>query len=113
MAKRIVVEWPVGFFGSGRNFLSARFSTEDKMPVIVGGREPVTLSIAPRDNSHARIQAPTSPPWVPRLAIRFVPCRDRSRTGWAAGLLLRSRHVVTLTVRQPGEPDRTLRVGRV
>lgn len=83
------------------------------MPVIVEGRNPVTLSIAAGDNSHARIQAPTSPPWVPHLAIRFVPCPDRARTVWAAGLLLRNRHVVTLTVRQSGEPDRTPQVGRV
>jgi hypothetical protein len=83
------------------------------MPVIVEGRKAVTLSIAAGDSSHARIQAPTSPPWVPHRVIRFVPCGDRSRTVWPAGLLLRSRHVVTLTVRQSGEPNRTLHVGRV
>jgi hypothetical protein len=83
------------------------------MPLILEGHKPVTLSITARDSSHARLQAPTSPPWTPHLAIRFVPCQDKPRTSWAAGLLLRNRLPVTLIVHQSGEPERRLRVGRV
>jgi hypothetical protein len=104
---------PVGFFGAGRDFLAPSFTRQDKMPLIVEGQKAVTLSITARDSSHARLQAPTSPPWTPQIEIRLVPCRDQPRTAWAAGLLLRNRRPVTLIVRQSGEPERRLRVGRV
>jgi hypothetical protein len=116
---------PVGFFGTGRNFLKltpaagyykrqwggARLET--KTPLIAEGHMPVTLSIAPRDRPRARLLAPTSPPWAPYVEIRFVPCPGQARTTWAAGFLLRDRRPVRLTVRRSGEPDRQLRVGRV
>jgi hypothetical protein len=109
----------------GRNFLKATAAAgyykrqwegarlETKTPLIAEGHEPATLSIAPRDRPHARLQAPTSPPWAPHVEIRFVPCPDQARTVWAAGFLLRNRLPVRLRVRRSGEPDRWLRVGRV
>jgi hypothetical protein len=104
---------PVGFYGTGRDFLSPHFTKQDKMPLIVEGHEPITLSITEQDSSHARLQAPTPKRWAPYTEIRFVPCADKARTAWAAGLLLRNRQPVTLIVRRSGEPDRMLRVGRV
>jgi hypothetical protein len=104
----------VGFYGSGRNFLAGRFTRRTKSPVIVEGRDPVTLAIAPEDRWHARLLASTSPvPFAPYVEIRFVPCRDQARTTWPAGFQLRNRMPVTVIVHQAGEPDRTLRVGRV
>jgi hypothetical protein len=116
---------PVGFFGSGRDFLHATRSSayyrrqwdgaklEEKTPLIAEGHQALTVSIAPGDRSHARLQAPTSPPWAPHTEIRFVPCSDQPRTTWAAGFLLRDRSPVTVIVRQPGEAERRLQVGRV
>jgi len=116
---------PVGFFGTGRNFLKASAASgyykrqwegallETKTPLIAAGKEPVTISVAPRDRSHARLQAPTSPPWAPQVEIRFAPCGDQARTIWAAGFLLRNRSPVTLIVLRSGDPERRLRVGRV
>ena len=115
---------PVGIFGTGRNFLTitrsgsykgqwAGVRFETKTPFITEGHEPVTLSISPPDRSRARLQAPTSPPWVPQLEVRFIPCPDQPRTAWPAGFLLHDRRPITLIVRRPGDPDRQLRVGRV
>lgn len=105
---------PIGFFGPDRNFLASRFSKRTKSPVIVEGHEPVTLLVLRRDRSHARLLAPTDPaPFVPYVEIRFVPCPDQARTTWPAGFQLRNRQPVTLVVRVAGEPDRTLRVGRI
>jgi hypothetical protein len=81
--------------------------------VIVGGHEPVTLSISPEDRWHARLLAPTAKPFMPYVEIRFVPCGERARTSWPAGFLLRNRLPVAMIVRQPGKPDVTLRVGRI
>jgi len=81
--------------------------------VIVEGHRPVTLSVAQSDRSDARLQAPTSPPWVPYAQIRFIPCRDKARTVWAAGFLLRNRQPISVIVRIAGEPARPLQVGQV
>ena len=116
---------PIGFFGTGRNFLKVSAASgyyrhqwegallETKTPLIAAGQQPVTISVAPRDRSHARLQAPTSPPWAPQVEIRFVPCGDQARTMWAAGFLLRNRLPVTLIVRRSGDPERRFQVGRV
>jgi hypothetical protein len=104
---------PVGFYGAGRDFLSPRFTKQDKMPLIVEGHEPITLSISAQDRSGTRLQAPTPKRWAPYTEIRFVPCADRARTAWAAGLRLENRQPVTLIVHQSGEPDRALIVGRL
>jgi hypothetical protein len=104
---------PIGFYGLGRNFLFGRFTSRTKAPAIVEGHDPVTLSIAPGDRWHARLLAPTSPPFVPYVEIRFVPCRDQARTTWPAGFQLRNRMPVTVIVRRPGQPDRRLTVGRI
>jgi hypothetical protein len=87
------------------------FSKTVKEPVIVEGQVPVTLSIALRDRSHARLQAPTSPPWAPYVEIRFLPCADKARTAWAAGFMLRDLRPITVVVRQAGERALRLQVG--
>lgn len=110
---------PVSIFG-GRDFSTLSrasgprppgFSKVVKMPVMVEGHAPVTLSIAPRDRSHGRLVAPTSSSWAPYVEVRLVPCGDKARTVWAAGFLLRNLRPITVVVRHAGEPGRHLQVG--
>jgi hypothetical protein len=98
---------PVGFYGPGRDFRKA--PKLDKVPIIVEGSKPVTLSIAPADRSHAGILVISAGPYS---QVRFIPCPGQPRTGWAGGFLLRNRQPVRVLV-QVGDGDTSgLTVGR-
>jgi hypothetical protein len=103
----------IGFFGSGRNFLARRFSKRTKVPVVVEGHEPVTVTIAARDRGHARLVVGSKGGFVEVVQVRFVPCRDRPETWWPAGFVLRNRQPVALLVRQGDEAPQLLQVGRI
>jgi hypothetical protein len=102
---------PVGFYGNGRNFLKG--DMQPKVPIIVEGREPVTVSVAPEDRSHALLVVRSGSQWGSFAEVRFVPCRDRPRTWWPAGFRLRNRQPVAIVVQRQGEERRRLKVGRV
>jgi hypothetical protein len=101
----------IGFYGSGRNFL--RSPKRTKVPVVVEGHEPVTVTIAARDRGHARLVVGGKRGFVEVVEARFVPCRDRPETWWPAGFALRNRQPVALLVHQGDEAPQLLRVGRI
>jgi hypothetical protein len=101
----------IGFYGSGRNFL--RGPKRTKVPVVVEGNEPVTVTIAARDRGHARLVVGSNGGWPEVVQARFVPCRDRPETWWPAGFVLRNREPVALQVRQGDEGPQLLQIGRI
>ena len=103
---------PVGFYGTGRNFLTPHYK-QAKIPIVIEGHAPVTLTIATQDREHAALLVAIRGNWAPRFAVRFVPCPDQPRTWWAAGLQLRNREQVHVIVEQAGMPQRELTVGRI
>ena len=102
----------VGFYGAGRNFLRPHYK-RDKIPIVIEGHAPVTLSIATRDRRHAALLVGIRGSWAPRFAARFVPCPDQPRTWWPAGLQLRNQERVHVAVQEMGAPQRELTVGRI
>jgi hypothetical protein len=101
----------IGFYGTGRNFLKNPKKT--KVPVVVEGHKPVTVTITAQDREHARLVVGTPRGFTEVVRARFKPCRDRPETWWPAGFSLRNRQPVELLVQQgSGEPQR-LQVGRV
>jgi hypothetical protein len=101
----------IGFFGPGRNFVEAPKRT--KVPIVIEGHEPVTVSIAPADRAHTRLVVGRAGRFVEVVEVTFIPCRDRPETWWPAGFVLRNRQPVELFVRQGGEAPQPLQVGRV
>jgi hypothetical protein len=101
----------IGFYGTGRDFL--RGPKRTKVPIVVEGHEPVTVTIASRDRGHARLVVLSNGRWPEVVQARFVPCRDRPETWWPAGFVLRNRQPVTLLVQQGDEAPQSLRVGRI
>jgi hypothetical protein len=102
----------IGFYGTGRNFLTEP-TKRAKVPVFVEGHQPITVSIAPADRGHAGLLFGNFGNGGPYAQVRFVPCRDRPRTPWPGGFLLRNQQPVRLIVHQPGRPPGVLRVGRL
>lgn len=118
-----------GVYGSGRDFRTAQKQSlagfsglqerhvhgpilVTKTPLVVEGKTPVTVAIAPRDRSRAGLVAGVPFGDGPYAEIRLVPCRDQPRTGWAAGWVLRDQGQVTVSVRPVNEPESQLVVGR-
>jgi hypothetical protein len=101
----------LGFYGAGRNFVKGPKKT--KVPVVVEGHEPVTVTIAPADRERARLVVITPNGFVEVVGARFIPCRDRPETWWPAGFTLRNRQPVELLVQQGGAEPRRMQVGRV
>ena len=116
---RSLVEGRLGFYGLGRDFRSAQkvprssgqYSHQlpssgpilgTKVPVVVEGTKPVGVSIASADRARAGLVLVIQ--GGPYAQVRFVPCRDQTRTGWPAGWVLRDREPVRVTVKEPGEP---------
>jgi hypothetical protein len=123
---RSLVEGRLGFYGLGRDFRSAQkiprsssqFSHQlpssgpilgTKLPVVVVGTKPIGVSIAPADRARAGLVLAIQ--GGPYAEVRFVPCRDRARTDWPAGWVLRDREPVRVTVKEPGKPASELLVG--
>jgi hypothetical protein len=119
----------VGFFGEGRDFRTAQKQPiadypalrkrgisapilVTKVPVIVEGREPVTVAIAPADRARAGLVAGIPFGRGPFAEIRFVPCAHQVRTGWPAGWVLRSHDPVTVLIHESNAPGSQLVVGR-
>jgi hypothetical protein len=118
----------LGFVGPGRDFRSAQKVArgsirsshplpssgpilETKVPVVVEAGSPIDVSIAPADRSRAGLVLAI--PGGPYAEVRFVPCRDRARTGWPAGWVLRDNQPVQITVKEEGRPASNLGVGRI
>jgi hypothetical protein len=104
---------PFGLGGSGRDFGRGALSSDGlygtKMPALVEGHRAVVLEVPAGERRRAGIQLVGSSE-LGFARARFVPCRDKPRTIWPAGLVLRGRAPVTLLVRVGGEPSRKLRV---
>jgi hypothetical protein len=116
-----------GFWGSGRDFRSAQKVArssiqashqlpsrgpilETKTPMIVEGRRPVVIEIAPEDRVRAGYM--TLVRGGPYAEIRFIPCRDRPGTAWPGGFVLRDRQTVRVLVQDGNGPPSQLIVGR-
>jgi hypothetical protein len=80
-----------------------------KVPVVVVGTKPIGVSIALADRARAGLVLAIQ--GGPYAEVRFVPCRDRARTDWPAGWVLRDREPVRVTVKEPGKPASELLVG--
>jgi hypothetical protein len=102
----------VGFWGKSRDFRGAGTGHDIKTPVVVEGRAPVTLAIAPSDRDRMGLEIVGSR--RPYAEVRFVPCRHQARTGWPAGFRRRDRdsHPVVVLVRSGNAPAARLEVGR-
>jgi hypothetical protein len=119
-----------GVYGSGRDFRTAQKTRVSlfrglqqrqvsgpilltKTPLLVEGKNPVEVSIAPNDRARAGLVVP---PFGfrggPYAEVRFVPCRDQPRTWWPAGWALRNPDPVTVVVHQANGPESQLVVGR-
>jgi hypothetical protein len=104
---------PIGLAGSGRDF--SRMTKErdglfhTKTPMLVEGHQTVTLLVPPRERGRAALEVDQGGPYE-RLV--FTPCREKPRTIWAAGLVMRDRAPVTLEVRW-GDRSAPLRVGHL
>jgi hypothetical protein len=77
-----------------------------KTPTMVAGHRPVTISVPAAQRYRVGILAVHPRPAY--ASITYVPCDDRPRTVFAAGLLLRGRRPVTLLVRVGDGPVRGL-----
>ncbi len=104
---------PVGFFGSGRHFGHV-VGHIVKTPVVVEGRQGVTLAIVPSDRDHAGLLIVGDT--HPYAEVRLVPCRDHARTIWPAGFKLPGNELVrapvSVLVRVGGRPVGKMEVGR-
>lgn len=104
----------VGIYGTGRDFRTAFRGGQrrpvTKAPVIVEGRQAVTLGIDPADRVRAGLVVVGDT--HPYATVRFVPCRDRPRTWWPAGFKLADPAPVVVLVRRANASVVTLEVGR-
>ena len=117
-----------GVYGSGRDFRTAQKARladfpglgargvpgpilVTKTPLVVDGKQPLELAIAPNDRERAGlVVAPFG--GGPYAKVRLVPCRDQPRTFWAAGWVLRDPDRVTVVISQENGPASRLVVGR-
>jgi hypothetical protein len=117
----------LGFFGTGRDFRSAQKVArsslqashqlpssgpilETKVPVVVEGRNPVDVSIAPADRARAGLVLAIQ--GGPYAEAHLIPCRDQPRTWWPGGWVLRNSDPVRVLVEEDGRPPAELEVGR-
>jgi hypothetical protein len=86
-----------------------------KLPAIVHGTAPVVVWV-PR-SERDRVALDYGDFWTAHSirdgdpAITFKPCRSQPNTTWPGGLVMKSRHPITLQVAIGGELPRSLEVG--
>lgn len=100
---------PVGFFGPNRDFRRVQ-GGRAKTPVVVEGRNAVTVAIDPIDLDRAGLVVASARGVY--ATIRLVPCLDRARTAWPAGFTLRDTDPVGVVVRRGRESAVRGEVGR-
>jgi len=124
---RSAVRGPLGVYGDSLDIRNAdRWGPSafwTKIPVILAGRRPVTLTVAARDRDRVGLTygpAASSPATsrdgarglaaAPR-AVRFVPCPRRVVTAWPGGLALADRRPrVRFELRVEGQGWRSLSI---
>jgi hypothetical protein len=123
---RSITRGSFGLYGNARDIRTAdrwgRSGFWTKIPVIVDGDRPATLRVSSRDRPRVGLTyGPTAPSpassdngtrglaEAPR-AIRFVPCQNRTPTGWSGGLVLADRDRVRFKVRLDGQPWRSISI---
>jgi hypothetical protein len=117
----------LGFVGPGRAFRTAekiaRASIRashplpasgpilvTKVPVVVEGRKPIEVSVAPADRTRAGMVLAIRK-GGPYAEVRFVPCGDQTRTWWPGGWMLRDREPVRVLIEDEDSPATELVVG--
>jgi hypothetical protein len=111
--QRSTVVGNLGFYGPGRDFDLAYRHEEGgdlvlKLPIIIEGNSGATVWV-PREERHrvallfGKIEA-KEPYSIDEgyARVRFEPCKNRKRTGFVGGLVLRDRRQVVLRVRVHG-----------
>lgn len=94
-----------------------------KMPLLVSGREPVTVSVPPRLRGRVflyygemrdRDGRPTTSFTnnAGHATTRFEPCPGRARTPFPGGIRVRGRQPVRLTIATEAGADFTLQLGK-
>jgi hypothetical protein len=107
----------MGRFGRGGRQLAT------KMPLLVEGHEPVTVSVPPRlrhrvflyYGSHEGRNGGRSTSFADYPgdnAVEFHPCADKPRTIWPGGVRVKGSKPVHLTVTVAGGNSVPLRLGR-
>jgi hypothetical protein len=117
-----------GVYGTGRDFRTAQKSPVaqfsglrqrrvagpilvTKTPFVVEGKDSLVVAIAPSDRERAGlVTAPYG--GGPYAEIRFVPCRDQSRTWYSGGWVLRDPDQVTVLIHEDNGPESRLVAGR-
>lgn len=106
---------PFGLSGSGRDFrrgaLSADGLYRTKTPAIVEGHRAVELIVPASERDQMGFDLVSR--GGPYARVKFVPCSDKPRTIWAAGLVLRDRSPVVLDVRVAGVSVGAIHIGRL
>lgn len=77
-----------------------------KTPTMVEGHRPVTIYLPPAERDRVGILGVHPRPAY--ASVTYMPCDDKPRTVFAAGLLLRDRRPVTLLVQAGDGPVRRL-----
>ncbi len=113
---------PLGFGGSGRDINPIHGSRGDdgllhvKMPALLEGHRPAEVRVPPSERDRVSIEvvvARKDYPGHPYNRVTLVPCDDKPRTIWPAGLVFRERSPGTVSLRvRVGEWSGTLRIGR-
>lgn len=124
--RKSLVAGPLGVF---RHPLAKMSETDNgqliaKMPLLVEGQTPVTLSVPPGQRHrvflyYGRLRDRSGNPTTQIGRARgfsevlFEPCADRPRTVWPGGIRVKGRRSVRLVVGVEGRPDAIpLRLGR-
>lgn len=77
-----------------------------KTPTIVAGHRPVTISVPAEERARVGILGVHPRPAF--ASVTYVPCKDKPRTVFAAGFLMRSKKPVDIGVQVGEGPVRTL-----
>jgi hypothetical protein len=106
----------LGFYGPGRDFSSLVRSDKSrdfvtKLPVIIQGRVGATVWVPREEQGRVALLFGNVRPGGPgntyrvedgATKVRFEPCEDKKRTGWAGGFVLQDRDEIALKVRMNG-----------
>lgn len=113
---------PFGLSGSGRHINPIHGSRSDDgllhvtMPALLEGHRATELVVPASERDRVSIEvvvARKDYPGHPYHRVTFVPCDDKPRTIWPAGLVFRERSPGTVSLRvRVGDWTGTLRVGR-
>ena len=123
--QRSTVVGNLGFYGPGRDFDLAYRHEEGgdlvlKLPIVIEGNSGATVWVPREERDRlallfGKIQA--SEPYSiddGYARVRFEPCRNRKRTGFVGGLVLRDRRQVVLNVRLHGtEQTNSVTLGKL